>query len=64
VFEKLSDADMMRMANDVCAGMPYLAESGFVHRDLATQDKLIIRTLVMFLINNNHLIDFLLTCLV
>jgi len=41
VFEKLSDADLIRMACDVCAGMHYLAESGFVHRDLAARNVLI-----------------------
>jgi serine/threonine protein kinase len=41
VFEKLSDADLIRMACDVCAGMHYLAESGFVHRDLAARNVLV-----------------------
>eukprot|EP00042_Codosiga_hollandica_P058962 m.896514 g.896514 ORF g.896514 m.896514 type:complete len:2070 (+) comp60012_c0_seq1:33-6242(+) len=41
VFEKLTDADLIRMACDVCAGMHYLAESGFIHRDLAARNVLI-----------------------
>jgi serine/threonine protein kinase len=41
VFEKATDADLIRMASDVCAGMHYLAESGFVHRDLACRNVLV-----------------------
>ena len=41
VFEQLSDADLIRMACDVCSAMHYLGESGFVHRDLAARNVLI-----------------------
>ena len=49
VFEKLSDADLVRMACDVCSGMHYLAESGFVHRDLAARNVLVNRNFVYVL---------------
>jgi len=41
VFEQLTDADLIRMACDVCSAMHYLGESGFVHRDLAARNVLI-----------------------
>jgi serine/threonine protein kinase len=41
VFEKMSDADLIRMACDVCSAMHYLGESGFVHRDLAARNVLV-----------------------
>ena len=41
VFELLSDADLIRMACDVCSAMHYLGESGFVHRDLAARNVLV-----------------------
>lgn len=43
---QLTDADIIRMACDVCSAMHYLGESGFVHRDLAARNVLINKDLV------------------
>jgi len=41
IKENLESLTLVRMAIDVCAGMVYLSESGFVHRDLAARNVLI-----------------------